>query len=185
MDDLAAGNRGEEAYRLLGEKSYAEALAIYLELEAEGFCQVSSHLGYIYDHMQPRDVHKVKYYYGRAAEEGDAYGMYGLAGVLAEEGNFAEAVPLYDRATKCGETECYYPLYMALRKLGAMADANAALDAAAEHGNPFAIRNQSFRRLSGRDGLLNVFRGAAQYVRNLPALIRAANELYARRSKGG
>ncbi len=185
MDSLTASKNGEEAYKLLEAGNYEQSLEIYLELLAEGYGPCSSHIAYAYDNMQPRDVQKAKHYYGLAVEEGDAFGMYGLAGLLAEEGNFADAAPLYDRAAKSGETDCYYPLYMTLKRLGAISDANAALDAAAAHGSPFAIRNQSFRRLSGRDGFRNIFRGAAQYVRNLPALIRAANELYVRRHRGG
>ncbi len=185
MDIETAARNGEQAYKLLGAGQYERALALYLELEKNGYGPVSSQLGYIYDHMQPRDKERAKHHYAAAVEQGDVYAMYALGGLTAEEGNLAGAVFYYDRAIKGGETQCYYPLYLALKKLGAHTQANTALDAAVAHGNPFAIRRQSLRRLQGKEGFANVFRGARQYIRNLPALIRAGRELSAERFKGG
>ncbi|MBY5590896.1 sel1 repeat family protein [Rhizobium leguminosarum] len=183
MDSLTASKMNDEAYSLLKQGNYAHSLAIYLELEADGYGRLlSPNIGYIYDNMQPRDVHKAKYYYGRAVDEGDAYAMHSLGGLLLEEGDLNGAAHLYDLAVKSGNTDCCYPLYITLKRLGATSDANAALDAAARHGDPFAIRDQSRRRLSGKDGFLNVFRGVAQYLGNIPALTGAANEIYARRT---
>lgn len=185
VDRETAARNGEEAYRLLAAGRYEQALAIYLELAQNGYGPVSAQLGYIYDHMRPRDVERAKHHYAAAVEQGDVYAMYALGGLTAAEGNLAGAVFYYDRAIRAGDTQCYYPLYLALKKLGATREANAALDSAAAHGNPFAIRNQSLRRLSGKEGLANVFYGAAQYIRNLPALMRAQREIYPERSRRG
>jgi TPR repeat protein len=185
MDRESATRCGDYAFRLLGACQYEQALAIYLELAAAGYGPVSAHLGYIYDHMQPRDKEKARQHYSIAVQEGDVYAMYAMAGLMAEEGNLAGAVFFYDRAIRGGEKACCYPLYLTLRKLGAITDANIALDAAAAHGNPFAIRDQSFRRLSGKEGFRGIFRGAAQYIGNLPALTRAALQLRAERNRDG
>jgi hypothetical protein len=71
-----------------------------------------------------------------------------------------------------GIEECFYSLYLVYKLKEEYLLSNEFLQKAAAHGNPFAIRDLSFKYMKGEYGFPMIFKGIYMYICDVPSLLR-------------
>ena len=126
-------------------------------------------LGIVYDcETELADSNLAKEYYSIAETYGYELATYRIAGILQREGNLSDALTRFKEIHTTNPSAAYWCYRIAVSNptlLNEFEDYRKYLSEAARNGHILAKRDDIFKRLKGRDGVLDIFVAAISFVR--------------------
>ncbi|HZP78632.1 MAG TPA: tetratricopeptide repeat protein [Pseudolabrys sp.] len=164
----------EKANTLSEVGMYAEAVPLFERLYKGHETLVAPQLGFIYsqEEFEGRNNSIAARYYRVAAESGDAYSQYALAGLLRRSGDPEQAMEWYRRASSAGHGTASYMLFQMHRSRGNKSLSEQFFRLAVQQGNPIAIQRFAIRQTFGRYGIGAIPSGIWTYFSNMRNLLR-------------